>query len=328
MNPTISVIVAVYNVEKYLPTCLESIAAQTFNDIEVILVDDGSTDRSGEICDTFCEKDNRFKVIHQSNLGTPSTRNNGMNVSKGEYIYFMDSDDYIHPKIIEVLYNAIRSTGCEVSMVKGRRTKFGDTNKKEISIPAPQIKSQEWFFYGMFVSGSTNWNYMVVWNKLYNRKLIADIAFQCAISQDTIFNTQVIIRTERIAFVDCELYNYVNRSDSITNFGHKTTRYIREIEPTYICLQYLPETHSRYRAYCLEYAYKRILSIRLEAHGTEHEAYAKKVIEKARQDLSSEFKRNKYISLSKKVSYYMLLKFPVLYRTARKVLEIKARLFR
>ena len=95
MNSLISIIVPVYNVEKYLNECIDSIIAQTYSNIEIILVNDGSTDASGKICDEYAEKDGRIKVIHQVNAGLSAARNAGMAVATGEYLYFVDSDDYV-----------------------------------------------------------------------------------------------------------------------------------------------------------------------------------------------------------------------------------------
>ena len=105
----ISIIVPVYNVEKYLEACVNSILNSTFTDYELILVDDGSTDRSGEICDDYQEMDQRITVIHQENAGVAAARNAGLRVSRGEYITFVDSDDLVHPLMLETLITEISS---------------------------------------------------------------------------------------------------------------------------------------------------------------------------------------------------------------------------
>ena len=101
-KPLISVIVPVYNVEKYLPMCLNSILAQTFKDFEVVCVDDGSTDNGLAILQEYAQKDKRIKVIHQENQGLVGARNSGVRVARGEYLYFVDSDDRIHPQLLEI----------------------------------------------------------------------------------------------------------------------------------------------------------------------------------------------------------------------------------
>lgn len=103
----ISIIVPIYNIEKYSKKCVDSIINQTYKNLEIILVDDGSPDNSGKICDEFSEKDNRVKVIHQKNFDVPAARNNAMDAAQGKYITFVDSDDCIHPQMDEILHEAI-----------------------------------------------------------------------------------------------------------------------------------------------------------------------------------------------------------------------------
>ena len=110
----ISVIVPVYNVEKYLTKCVDSIMNQTYKDLEIILVDDGSTDNSGKICDEYVKKDKRFKVIHKKNGGLSDARNVGIKNSTGEYLSFIDSDDYIDNDMIECLYNACIKNNADI----------------------------------------------------------------------------------------------------------------------------------------------------------------------------------------------------------------------
>ena len=113
--PVLSIIVPVYKVEPYLPKCIESILAQTFTDFELILIDDGSPDRCGEICDEYAAKDNRIVVIHQKNEGVSAARNAGLDAAKGDYIGFVDSDDLIHPSMYQMLYETAETTGSEIT---------------------------------------------------------------------------------------------------------------------------------------------------------------------------------------------------------------------
>ena len=114
--PEISVIVPVYNTEKYLDRCIRSIIDQTFSDFELILVDDGSKDNSGFICDEWEKKDSRIKVIHQKNAGAGAARNAGLAIAKGNYINFVDSDDWITPEMYEILYKLLRETSATIAM--------------------------------------------------------------------------------------------------------------------------------------------------------------------------------------------------------------------
>lgn len=116
-NPLISIIVPVYNIEEYLPRCIESVLEQTYTNLELILVDDGSKDKSGEICDAFQEKDSRVRVIHKENGGSSSARNEGIKAAKGQYLGFVDSDDYVEKTMYEHMVCAIEDTGCNIVQV-------------------------------------------------------------------------------------------------------------------------------------------------------------------------------------------------------------------
>lgn len=116
-NPLISIIVPVYNIETYLPRCIESVLQQTYTNLELILVDDGSKDKSGEICDEYQRKDNRVQVIHKENGGSSSARNVGIRAAKGQYLGFVDSDDYVEKNMYETMVRGIERTGCNIIQV-------------------------------------------------------------------------------------------------------------------------------------------------------------------------------------------------------------------
>ncbi len=113
----ISIIIPVYNVERYLRECIDSIIAQTYKNLEIILVDDGSSDKSGEICDEYSKKDSRIKVIHKKNGGLSDARNVALDIAKGDYIGFIDSDDYIEKDMFQILYNLAEEYNAEISSI-------------------------------------------------------------------------------------------------------------------------------------------------------------------------------------------------------------------
>ena len=128
----ISVIVPVYNVEKYLNRCVDSIINQTYSNLEIILINDGSTDTSGKICDEYKKRDNRIHVIHQKNGGLSAARNAGIVIANGNYFIFVDSDDLIHPQCIEILYKVIKNDCSDI--VIGNYEKFDDFNKIDLKV--------------------------------------------------------------------------------------------------------------------------------------------------------------------------------------------------
>lgn len=125
-TPAVSIILPVYNVERYLAKSLESITRQTFTDYECILVDDGSTDGSGALCDAMAARDSRFVVIHQPNSGLPTARNVGIEAARGKYIGFMDSDDYAHPDMYKVLFECITATQADLAACQYFRSEKQD----------------------------------------------------------------------------------------------------------------------------------------------------------------------------------------------------------
>ena len=136
MKDLVSVIIPVYKVEKYLHRCVESILGQTYKNVEVILVDDGSPDNCGEMCDVFAKRDHRVRVIHKKNGGLSDARNAGIEIAKGKYLSFLDSDDWVHPKYIEKLYYLMMTTKSDIAACKFIRTSsediLADTSNVEI----------------------------------------------------------------------------------------------------------------------------------------------------------------------------------------------------
>lgn len=220
----ISIIVPVYNVETYLPTCIESILDQTYKDFEILLIDDGSTDNSGNICDEYAKRDNRCIAIHQQNKGVYNARNTGLSHATGEYISFVDSDDYIHPQMLEILYEALQKGDYDFSMVTLKQV---EQYKKEDFIPS--INNNNTFI----VNGLNlmrrlynindpilKWpeiNFQVVCNKLYKKNLISNSKFKQTGTEDTEFNNKIYLKTNSAILVNLPLYYWVQRPSSITH---------------------------------------------------------------------------------------------------------------
>ena len=170
----ISVIVPIYNAEQYLSTCVESICGQTYHDLEIILVNDGSTDRSLDICNDLAQKDRRIQVIHKQNSGPSESRNMGLDIAKGEYIAFVDSDDCMHPRMLEILLNALIDTGSDIAMcdfqyADNQHVKLQERENSDIKI----YKEDEMFE----LLWRENVKIVVQWNKLYKKKIFSDLRF-------------------------------------------------------------------------------------------------------------------------------------------------------
>lgn len=208
----ISVIVPVYNVEKYLHKCVDSIINQTYKDLEIILVDDGSPDNCPKICDEYAQKDNRIKVIHKENGGLSSARNAGLQVAIGDYIAFVDSDDYIDEHMYEKMYQAIQSSKCDICMCGCKIVKEQGKVLYQSSFACDMYNINE--IIGKFViSLQTS-----VCNKLVSRNLIQGNKFMegKVHGEDLLFCLNILNNTvEMVTIQDC-CYYYVKHNDSIT----------------------------------------------------------------------------------------------------------------
>lgn len=208
-EPMISIIIPVYKVEPYLRQCVDSVLRQTYRDIEILLIDDGSPDRCGEICDEYAEKDVRVRVFHTENRGLSAARNLGLKESSGDYIGFVDSDDWIEPDMYEVLLRRIEETGADVS-VCGLWHEFIKSNTKSSCIEAVYDSNEAIY---MLICGDFK---DLVMNKLWVRKLAVQFQFPEGRVYEDIFTVyKVLQKTQKVAMVNKPLYHYRQRKGSI-----------------------------------------------------------------------------------------------------------------
>lgn len=213
MNDLISVIVPIYNVEKYLEQCIESITNQSYTNLEIILVDDSSPDNCPAICDDWAKKDNRIRVIHKDNGGLSSARNAGITVATGKYITFVDSDDYIEPDMYEKLINIMYQTSSDIVSCKLRFVYDAGSYSvsSEDSCELTEYNSEE--ALSALIDDKLR---QVVWNKLYKTELINNIQFEVGkYHEDEFWSYQVIGKSDKVTTIDYTGYNYRQRSDSI-----------------------------------------------------------------------------------------------------------------
>ena len=211
----ISVIIPVFNVEPFLTPCLESVKAQTFKDFEAILVDDGSTDSSGMICDEFARSDHRFRVVHQSNQGVSAARNRGLDLAKGEYVYFVDADDEIRPEALEHLYHAITQGEYDIAASGYSLVKNGEETDQCMTAGSPSLVfSGDEVLFKLLVDCS--FVCYTCWNKLITRKLISDVRFVDINQEDFLFCGQVSLRLGTVIYLNESLYRYHDRPSSLS----------------------------------------------------------------------------------------------------------------
>lgn len=233
--PTLSIIVPVYNVESYLPMCLDSILAQDFTDYEVIMVDDGSTDASGAICDRYASDDPRFQCIHKTNGGLPSARKCGFDACRGEYAAFVDSDDWIAPDMYGKMYQAVRDTHadivlCNYTAVMSEREEvcnmpfaagFYDKAGLERDVYPYMLYSGIFYKYGI----SPN-----LWNKMFRRELLRShlmhVPNDVSVGEDALASYSCILDASSAYVIDEALYYYRSNADSMSRRAMPATRLI------------------------------------------------------------------------------------------------------
>ena len=219
--PTISVIVPVYNVEPYLRQCVDSILGQTFRDFELILVDDGSPDGCPAICDEYAEKDSRVKVIHKENGGLSSARNAGLDVAAGEYIAFVDSDDWIHPEYLERMLAVIKNIHADMAMCGVE--KFWEDKPRAEQFPL----ADECLPHDKAVSLMTTsiWYHMIACNKLYRKSLFDGIRFpEGYLHEDEAIFHRIVERCNQVALVKDVMYHYRQTKSSIMHQVYRIQR--------------------------------------------------------------------------------------------------------
>ena len=264
MNKKISVIIPIYKVENYLHRCVESIINQTYDNLEIILVDDGSPDNCPIICDEYAKKDSRIRVIHKKNGGLSDARNAGLDIATGEYIGFVDSDDYISVNFYQRLMNVMKVSNSDI--VECEIKKFKDTdrvddieNNKLDFITFNTDEAMEDLILNNILS-------VTVWNKLYKRETIEKLRFKVGKTNEDDFYTYLAFdNANKISKLDDKLYYYLQREDSIMGKSYKLNR-LDEIEAKYERLKFIEKKYKNLILLAKEnvmfgclYAYQQLL---------------------------------------------------------------------
>ncbi len=229
MNPTVSIIIPVYNAQEYLRRCVESVLGQEYTDFELILVDDGSQDSSGAICEEYAQRDPRVRVIHKENEGVSAARNLAMENARGRWLQFADSDDWVTPDATKLMVRLAEEEGCDLVIsdfyrVAGERV----SQKGDIEEDGALTREQ---FAAHMMENPADFYYGVLWNKLYRRELIRkhrlrmnpDISW----CEDFMFNLEYIRYAERFCALRAPVYYYVKRKGSLVSQGNSLAKTIQ-----------------------------------------------------------------------------------------------------
>jgi len=219
MEPLVSIIVPVYNAQEYLRRCIDSVLAQEYTNFELILVDDGSDDGSAHICDEYAERDGRIRVIHKENTGVSDSRNRALDLAEGEYLQFVDSDDWLTADATRQFVCSAQRSGCDMVIADFYRV-VGDAISRKGDIEEEGLLGRE-DFAGLMMENPADFYYGVLWNKLYRRELIEkhhlrmdeDISW----CEDFIFNLEYLRHCRAIYALQAPVYYYVKTKGSLVN---------------------------------------------------------------------------------------------------------------
>lgn len=319
----ISVIVPIYNAEKYITYCLESIRAQTYRNLEVLMVDDGSTDGTAALLDGFVRKDSRFKAIHRPNGGESAARNMGLDAATGKYINFVDSDDYMHPRTLELLYGVMQKNEADLAVAPYRLVPEYRAEHYTEATASHTLLTQRQMTENLYQGNNIDTLFIVVWGKLYPRELIGDTRFRATAIEDLDFNARIYLKATRgCALLDNTLYYWVTRNLSLSRSGmnRRTIGQLATLEgllPLY--------SDKRIRGLVLYKLYKRLLSIRHQSRHTPLHNEARDAIRATRKRTLREFITSPGISCRRKAIITLLWHLPFLYTAMTGYYEWRAR---
>lgn len=257
-QPLISLIIPVYNVEQYLDACIESVLAQTYQNLEILLVDDGAKDHSGSLCDNWAQKDKRIRVIHQENKGLSGARNTALDQFQGEYVMFIDSDDVISPMLCQVLYDALAQGGdvaiCDPVHIFPDKPWSYRQATRTVSMDATEAISKMWYQTAFLPSA---------WGKLYRANLFRTRRFTPGrLFEDIDIMHEVLFDAEKIVYTDAQLYGYLHRENSITtkSFGQRDLDILLIAEKILAFSKDKPELEDPAKAYAVTAALRVFLN--------------------------------------------------------------------
>lgn len=274
-QPMISVIIPVYKVEKWLDRCVASVIAQTYPHLEILLVDDGSPDACGAMCDSWAQRDARIRVIHKANGGLSSARNAGLEVATGQYVMFVDSDDLLHPDICARLLAAIEGAGvaiCDCAHIFGEAAPEYTLSDQRITLDAREAICSLWYQTSFLPSA---------WGKLYKREIFHTLRFtEGLLYEDIDLMHLAFAAGERIVYEPSRLYGYVHREDSITtqSFGPRDLDILKVAQKLLDYSQSRPELEKAARCYACVAALR--VALNAPAELTEGHALAKALLQR------------------------------------------------
>lgn len=260
----ISVIIPVYNGEKYLSECLDSVLNQTYQNLEIIIVNDGSTDNTQNIIDNYAKKDSRIsKIVFETQKGVATARNTAVDNAKGGFLAFVDSDDYINDDYLEMLLNQMSDSD---DIVCCGYNSIQDDTVEKYALKNKELKNAESAYLFYLESRAIDYTMQVIWGKLFRREIVADKRFELLrYGEDTLFIIQMITSGAIIKLIDYVGYNYMEHTDSLVNSSQrKTKEYFQSmLEVRYLSYNLVKDISERVKDESAEYYKKEVLDVAL-----------------------------------------------------------------
>lgn len=314
----ITIVVPIYNIEKYVEKCIESIIGQTYKNIEIILVDDGSKDNSGKICDEFATKDHRIKVIHKENGGLSDARNKGLEVARGKYIVFVDGDDYIEQDMIEDLYSNLKENNLKIAVcgayrvIGNKKNFFKKTyNKKIFSKEEALIK----------IIDERNDFRVWAWNKMYDISLFKNIRYPLRkIYEDVGTTYKLIDLVDEVIYTGKQSYNYCDRADSITGIEIFNEKELNRIEMCEEMCDYIEKKYDKLKYYYEFFKitqYIAVINIMIKSN-----LYDFEIINKTRKLISKNLFHIIFLNVSM-IKKIQILLFKINFKIYKKIYNIR-----
>lgn len=302
--PMISVIIPMYNAERYVEKCIQSLLNQTYRDLEIIIVNDGSKDRSQEICEKYANQDKRITLINTENRGAGSARNTGIEIAKGEYISFIDSDDYVCPDYYERLLNMLQKTDADIAI--GRYERISEHDEMQF-VNTGEIKECTNMEELMILYGEDEDKYInavLVTNKLYKHELFEEnIRFPIRrLIDDEFIIYKLIYKSKKIAYTDDVMYAYVQSDSSVMRTNFKEQRVYDTIDVYDEVYSFFKENGTeelnkkiliRYLSYCVELAQKTSTSTIIEDKERVYQ-YLKEKFNQKKEEAKEKIEMEKY----------------------------------
>lgn len=323
-NQLISVIIAAYNIEAYLPRCMDSLLSQTYDNLELILVNDGSTDGTGKLCDYYAAKDVRVRVIHQENRGLSGARNAGLSIARGAYIGYVDGDDWVEPDMYKEMYRACKLQDAQVAVCAYKQV--GNEKAEQSFTKEHYVLDREEALDIYLCDNRLFHIYNSVWSKLFQRELVEGMLFpEGKKSEDIMYTTKALANCRKCVFLDIPYYNYViDRPGSIMNRGLHQRRFDDEIpfweeQITYLAERGM-ELHAQKAAY---HFYRRMLFYYLDFSERKMKNSCKELAEllENQKERIQEVYRQDFVATGDKMRMKLFLKNPKAYKSVAGLYE-------